>query len=349
MILLPLIICVAYLILANNESLLSAYKHSLIDIIIDFAPYTPTTYPFFHNRCDLLKKLFFQNPLFYAIGIGGIVWLAVFRLRKGAEMIVLISWTMIGVLFYLTAKRPFYQSFLPTIPPLAIVASGFLTWIGEKIKSAEIYKKAILSLLCIFFLLAWPCHFMLKAIYGESTMGNQIANMAFCLDSLKPDEKVMCLTQNQIFFDPVLTIEDKDCGKNMFVWDAQCLERKMIKEQCKIVIYDYRMCMLNDSIQKKINDNYIYTKIGYILIPGFRIPPKKSIEKFIWIDGYYYSPNSSLLLDGKRINGKFIWLDQKTHTIRNLSDRPVMLVYLFKSEEVIKNNDLLDTYIHNML
>jgi len=348
MILLPLIVCVIYLVLVNNESLISFYKHSLMDIIIGFSPHTQTSYPFPHSRYRLLKILFSQNPLFYAFGIGGIVWLWRSWIRNGSEKIVLILWTAIGLLFYLTVKRPFYQSLLPTIPPLAIVASAFLVWIGEQVKNVQSYKKWIGGMLCAFFLFVWPCYFIAKAAYGPSTIGRQIDNVDFCIDVLKAGEKVMCLTQNQIFFDPVLTIEDKDCGKNLFDWDAECFEKKMIKEQSKILIYDFRTSLLNERIQNKIKDHYVYTKIGEILIPGFKIPPKKFIEKNIWIDGYYYTPNSSLLIDGNKVNGNIFRLNQKRHTIFNLSDKSVLLVYIFNSESAMKDNSLLDTYIHNM-
>ena len=348
MILLPLIICFAYLILAKNENIVSIYKHSFINTIIAFSPHTQTAYQFPHSRYGLLKILFYQNPLFYAIGIGGIVWLSVFWIRKGSEKIVLISWTTIGLLFYLAVKRPFYQSLLPTIPPLAIVASCFLSWIGEKVKDAQSYKKWVGGMFCAFFLFVWPFYFIAKVAYGPGTMDRQIDNVSFCLDVLKEDEKVMCLTQNQIFFDQILDTYKTECGKNIFFWDPKCFERKMIKEQCKIVIYDYRTSLLNERIQNKIKDNYVYTKIGEVLIPGFKIPPKKFIEKNIWIDGHYYSPNSSLIIEGKKFNGDFVRLEQKRYTIHNLSDKESVLIYVFNPDEIINKNNLLDTYIYNM-
>lgn len=348
MILLPLIVCVIYLVVVNNDNLISFYKHSLMDIIIGFSPHTQTANPFPYNRYALLKILFSQNPLFYVIGIGGIVWLGIFWIRYSSEKIVLILWTTIGLLFYLIVKRPFYQSFLPTIPPLAIVASGFLAWIVEKVKSVRSYQKWIAGILCAFFLFVWPFYFIAKVAYGPSTMDRQIDNVDFCLEALKAGEKVMCLTQNQIFFDPVLTIEEKDCGKNIFHWDDECFEKKMIKEQCKVVIFDYRTSLLNERIQNKLKDNYVYTKIGEILIPGFTIPPKKFIEKNIWIDGYYYISNPLLIIDGKKVRGNLIRLNQKQHAVFNPSNKPVLIVYKFHPESDITKNSFIDTYIHNM-
>jgi hypothetical protein len=333
-ILLPLMICLAYLILVSNESVASVYKHSFINQIYSHTPSTPEMYPFLHNRFDLLKNLFFWNPLFYTLGFGGIFYFALSGLKGDTEKIVIVSWTVIGLLFYLTVKRPFYQSFLPTIPPLAIVTSGFLVWMGERMKNAAKYKKIVTGLLCALFLFAWPGYFMFDSVYGYETMGHQIDNVAFCLGSLKQDEKVMCLTQNQVFFDPVLEMYETDCGKNLVYWGADCFEKKMIQAQSKIVIYDYRTSILNKAVQKRIKDNYIYTGVGDILIPGFKIRPKMNVEKNIWIDGSYHIPPSSLLIDGKKIDGDIIRLRKKSYTIHNLSDKTVVFVYKFNKEEI---------------
>lgn len=332
--LLPLMICVAYLILVSNESIVSVYKHSFISQIFSFTPTTPEMYPFPHTRFELLRTLFFWNPLFYTLGFGGFFYFAVSGLRGDTEKIVLVSWTVIGLLFYLTVKRPFYQSLLPTIPPLAIVTSGFLVWMGERMKNAANYKKIVTGILAALFLFVWPGYFMFDSVFGYENMGHQIDNVAFCLGSLKQDEKVMCLTQNQVFFDPVLEMYETDCGKNLVRWDADCFEKKMIKAQSKIVIYDYRTSILNKAVQKRIKDNYIYTGVGDILIPGFKIPPKMSVEKNIWIDGSYHIPPSSLLIDGKKIDGDIIRLRQKSYKIHNLSDKTVLFVYQFNKEEI---------------
>jgi hypothetical protein len=330
----PLMINMAYLIVVGNESLVSVYKHAFINQIFSFTPNTPEMYPFLYNRFDLLKNIFSWNPLFYAMGFGGIFYFSVSSIKEGTDKILLVSWTVIGLLFYLTVKRPFYQSFLSTIPALAIVTGGFLTRVGERCKGTTIYKKAAMGLIGALFLFAWPGYFMFDSIYGQATMDRQMDNVAFCLGSLKQGEKVMCMTQNQVFFDPVLEMYGKECGQNIVRWDAECFERKMIKEQIKIVINDYRTSLLNDSVQKKIKDNYIYTGVGDILIPGFKILPKESIEKNIWIDGEYYIPSSSVLIDGKRVDGDTIRLIQKSYVIHNLSDNIVFFVYKFNKGKI---------------
>ena len=350
MILVPLTVCVIYLVLKHNESIVMFYKHAVLDTFMVYSPHTSQgTYPFPLSRYGLLQILFSQNPLFYIMSIVGTVWLGISWIRNSSEKIVLISWTTIGFLFYLTSKRPFYQSFLPTIPPLAIMASSYLSWIEEKVNDAQSYQKWIAYILCAFFLFVWPSYLLAKVVIGPVVMHHQIDNIDFCQDVLKEGEKVMCLTQNQIFFDPVMTIREKDCGDYLYNWDGECFEKKMIKAQSKIIIYDYRTSLLNKRIQNKIKNNYVYTKIGEILIPGFKIPPKKSIEKYIWIDGYYYTSDTSLLIDGKKVDGNPVQLKQKSYNVYNPLDKPILLVYIFNPESGINDNSLLDKYIHNML
>jgi hypothetical protein len=161
-------------------------------------------------------------------------------------------------------------------------------------------------------------------------MTRQIANVSFCLENLTKDDKVLCFTQNQIFFDPVMRISNEECGERIYDYDAGCFERKMKKEQCKIIINDYRTGLLNQKVQKKIILNYIPTKTGDILIPGFKIAPQKVVNKEVWINGYYYSPTLAFEVDGKKIKGNLIELKQGKYSFRNLSDRPVTLVYIFK-------------------
>ncbi len=332
-VLLPLVICMAYLVLVGHESIASVFEHALVNQIFSFTPNTPEMYPFLYNRFDLLQNLFSWNPLFYAMGFAGIFYFTLSSIKGVTDKAVLVSWTVAGLLFYLTVKRPFYQSLLPTIPVLAIVTSGFLTCMGKRIKEAENYKKATMGILGAVFLFAWPGYFMFDSVYNQATMGRQMDNVAVCLNSLKQDEKVMCMTQNQVFFDPVLKMYDKECGQNLISWDAECFERKMKKAQSKIVINDYRTTLLNESVQKKIRDNYIYTGIGDVLIPGFKVFPKESIEKNIWIDGDYRISSSSLLIDGERVGGEVVQLKQRSYSIQNLSDKIVLFAYQFNTKK----------------
>jgi len=121
------------------------------------------------------------------------------------------------------------------------------------------------------------------------------------LENLKEDDRVLCFTQNQIFFDPLLMISNEECGKTTYDYDAICFEQRMISQQCKVIINDDRTKLLNREIQERIRQNYLHTKIGDILIPSFKIPPsRKAFKKKIWIKGDYYCPTKLLEIDGKK-------------------------------------------------
>lgn len=144
----------------------------------------------------------------------------------------------------------------------------------------------------------------------------------------------MCLERS--YFWPLLSglliwskMGNDECRKRIYDYDATCFEQRMIGQQCKVIINDYRTRLLNKEIKKKIKENYIPIKIGDILIPGFKIRPKENFEKKIWIEGYYYSPTLSLKIDGREITKKIFELKQKKYLFYNSATRPVFLVHVF--------------------
>ena len=72
-----------------------------------------------------------------------------------------------------------------------------------------------------------------------------------------------------------------------------------------------------------------------ISVLAIRLQPKKSLEKKVWVSGYYYVPTLTLEIDGKKIEKNLIQLDQKAYTFYNPSDRVVILVYIFKPERLL--------------
>ncbi|MFC1825708.1 ArnT family glycosyltransferase, partial [Thermodesulfobacteriota bacterium] len=172
----PLVVCVASLIFSNNETLASFLKHSIINVFIGFAPYTEVENPFPYDRYDLLKKLIFENHLFYALGIGGIVSVFVLEIKASHQKVILASWTLLGLLFYLTAKRPFDQSFLPNIPPLSILASGLITDISFFWKDISLNKRAGAVVAFSFLLFAWPFLLIFPKINEDNKTKDQISN-----------------------------------------------------------------------------------------------------------------------------------------------------------------------------
>ena len=108
----------------------------------------------------------------------------------------------------------------------------------------------------------------------------------------------------------------------------------MIAEQCKVIINDYRTRLLNDEIQWKIRENYYDTRIGNILIPGFKIGPRKTLEKKIWIKGYYYSPTLSLEIDDEKIKGNLVELKQEKYVFYNGANNPIFLIYILLNNSI---------------
>lgn len=155
----------------------------------------------------------------------------------------------------------------------------------------------------------------------------------------------MCLERS--YFWPLLSglliwskMGNDECRKRIYDYDATCFEQRMIGQQCKVIINDYRTRLLNKEIRKKIKENYIPIKIGDILIPGFKILPEQPLNKKIWIEGDYYSPTSLLEIDGKKIADKLVHLQQGEYTFRNTSARPVFLVYIFDKEKIRNRKEL---------
>ena len=330
----PVVLSICYLMAASNESLYSFFKHAVVEVIFAYAPITDELFPFPYNRYERFDRLIFQNPLFYAVGIGAIFSLIALWLKKNTKKIVVTVWAIIGILFFITAKRPFDQSLLPTIPSLAILASGFLTDGFKEFKNAAGYKKIGFGVTFISLLFIWPQCFV--SVQFKNKMTRQMENISFCLYHLKSNEKVLCFTQNQIFFDPVLKTTDEECGGRFYDYDAICFEQKMISQQCKVIINDYRTKLLNKEIKKKIRENYLSIQVGDILIPGFKIAPKKILEKRVWIEGYYYSPTLSLNIDGEKISSHLIKLKQKRYRFSNTSSNALFLLYIFGNEGSVK-------------
>ncbi len=334
----PLIASLFYLVVANHESLYQFLTHTVINVIVAYAPHTEEIYPFPYNRYGLFKELIFQNHLLYALSIGSILATIILWFRTNTDRIVVAVWALTGVLFYVTAKRPFFQTFLPSIPPLSILAAGLLSDMFKDLKDLTINKRIGVGLAAVFLLFAWPLWLAWGQIPKDSKMMRQIANISFCLENLREDDRVLSFTQNQIFFDPVLKIGNEECGKRIYDYDATCFEKRMIGQQCKVIINDHRTKLLNKEIKEKIEENYVPIKIGDILIPGFKIGPKEMFEKKIWIEGYYYSPTTSLEIDGKKIEGNLVKLEQKRYRIKNNSNRQVVLVYIFDREKFLKDS-----------
>ncbi|MBW2310082.1 MAG: glycosyltransferase family 39 protein [Deltaproteobacteria bacterium] len=325
-----------YLVFRYNENIYMFFDYAVIKQLIFYAPYTEEVYPFPYNRLDVFKDLIFQNHLQYALAIGGVFAIIAAWFRSNTQRIVVAVWALTGVFFYVTAKRPFSQTFFPSVPPLAILVSGLLSDTYKDFQDLLIIKKIGIAIPAVFLLFIWPLCLVSSQMTKDPSMMRQMANVSFCLNNLKADEKVLCFTQNQIFFDPVFTINWERGEKPIWEYDADWFEDGMINEQCKVIINDYRTRLLNKEVKEKIKLNYIAAKTGDILVPGFVIGPRKVCIKKVWIAGDYYSPTRSLALDGEEITDNLIHLDQKDYRFHNITDRYVTVVYIFDKARVLK-------------
>jgi len=334
------------LFIVYNENFYSLFKITILDTYHYLIPNSllkaqPST-PFLYSKIEIFRHLLLDNGLFYIISLIGIISELVRGYKRPQIMYAVVFWALTGCLFYMYMKRPFYQSFLPTIPALGIVASMLLMGIKNRISTISVAKRNYLYTLTIILLLGHPSYLLVKMTFAEDQwMKLQMRNVSFCLDNLKPNDKVLCFTQQQIYFDPIFSAVGKnECGHSISTIEKTCFEKKMIENKCKIVIYDHRTRLLNREIQDKIKRQYIYTGVGDILIPGFSLQPDKEVQKKIWTPGFYYSPTSQLMVNGKKINDNTLKLEQNIYTFKNLTDAPIFLLYVFDSKRVKSKNKL---------
>jgi hypothetical protein len=332
----PLAIAIACLMLRYGEEFSMFLKYAVATQVTFYAPFTEELYHFPYSRYELFKDLIFQNHLLYALAIGGLFANLMVWFRSNTERIVIALWALAGLLFYITAKRPFFQSFLPSIPPLSLLAAGFFSEMFRDLKALDIHRRIGIGVIAIGLLFMWPLCLVYNRVPDNPRMMRQAANVSYCLDNLREEDKVLCFTFNQIFFDPVLDVNYYEkTDRHIRDYGADWFERRMIEEQCKVVINDYRTRLLRNEVKERIQQNYIATKTGDILVPGFVIPPGKFYTKMVWIAGDYYSPTRSLEVDGVRVEGNLIHLDQKEHSFHNVTDRYVSLVYIFDKTEIL--------------
>lgn len=334
----PLALSLIGLLWMVNEELSLFFHRAVFNTASYLNPHGKDLFPFPHDRFQLLQEIGRANLFFFSLGIGGLIAFVLQMRRSSQGNLVLSSWCFMGLLFYLTMRRPFFQSLLPTIPPLAIVVSSFLLELRDALRDSRLSIKMGIFVSCFIVLFLWPFHFIIPKTAQSDQIERQLFNTAFCLANLKEGEKVLCFTQNQVFFDPLLPKANSSCGDRFYSYDPDCFKRKMIDEQCRVVIYDYRTRLMNKKILKMIQQNYLPTKRGHILIPGFEIEPHGVLRKELWVEGYYYSPTLSLEVDGRKIRERLVRLRKGTHRFFNLSGRPLRLVYIFNPENFIEEN-----------
>ena len=334
-IMIPLLLTIGYLLLISEESIKTFLNVTVIGASGYLHPKLANKmYPFPYRKIYILKRLLYENGLFYILGICGLLATANrwYRTRGINERIVIVLGAVTGTLFYLMNSRPFFQNFLPTMPAYGILAAGFCVEQGDRFKGI-VQKKNLFIWMLSILLFGWPCYLFAQKQFSSSEILNQIKNISFCLNNLKPEDKVFSFTQQQIFFDPVIHMQKLRCGSSILNLDAICFEEEMIKQNCKIVIFDHRTKVLKKDIKDKIYSNYLPVGVGDIFVPGWSINPKSDIEKEIWIPGTYYSPTMEITIDGTKIKGHLVDLEQKIYHFGNPTSRPVFLYYIFNRKK----------------
>jgi len=341
----PLIASLAYLVIFHNDIFQSFMEAAILRQVQYLAPPSKGGSSFLYSKFDMLKLLFYDNGGLYTIGLIAMLYYPIIILyRKDNKDIskgIIGCWGLSGLAFYLYMKRPFYQSFLPTIPALSLLCAFFVKELIDRCSIRQVTRrKNLVYIACIFSIIFFPSKQLLSQVNlfngkraQEPSMRSQMENVSFCLDKLEPNDVVLSLTQQQIFFDPLLCcgLRQNKCGsiQNM---DAMCLKNEMIKKQCKIIINDHRTMVLrqrNIPIDDLIRSNYFYIGVGDIFIPGFVVEPNQNVGKEIWIEGNYFCRSSDVLFDGKySFDGKF-FLEKKIYTISNPSNESVLVLYSF--------------------
>ena len=328
---LPIVVLFVYLYLATGESLGAFLGETVIGPLGYFVPEKAnTTYPFPYTRQAIYKGLLYENALFYLLGLCGLFWALKGWFQKNSAKVIIVSWAATGMIFYLITLRPFHQNLLPTIPAMGILAAGFIVDLRKGFRFSSKRISVGVGVLGLISLLVWPLYLIVyEKEINPTIMNREMQNISFCLDNLRADEKVLCFTQQQVFYDSILSMNRNECGSSIYTIDAMCLERKIIEAQCKVIVFDHRTRYLNKEVQKRIAENYLPAGVGDILIPGFRLPAGAEVRKKIWIQGIYKNLSGSVGVDGKKINGGLVHLDQSKYIFRNTSDSPAFLVYVF--------------------
>lgn len=331
----PLATSLAYLFVATEGETLQAFVDgSIVPALRFLVPdRVNETYPFPYARSHLIWILMSQNGLFYLLSIAGMVWLTLASGTSSGGERVIVSWGLVGLFFYLTSSRPFYQTLLPTIPALAVACASLLK--GWHVRFQPRLPNISTVLVGLSLLVMWihPASNIANLLRHSPDMTPQLVNIAFCLDHLKPGERVFSLANQQVFFDPVLHLSDPTCGRSLRELDPDCVQRRMIRHQCKVIFNDRRLKVVNAPVLDRIRNNYLVSAVGDLLIPGFSIPPGTAIDKWVWVTGRYYSPSRQVLVDGSPVDSNAIFLTTGPHRLENLTSRPLYWIYLFGDSE----------------
>ena len=294
-------------------------------------------YPFLYTKGQIWLPLLLFNGAFFTAGFSGLILGFFQRPKKSPFLILICCWAGMGMLYYLMTPRPFYQNLLPTLAPLSLLAAGFLVHGFRRMSSSGpvMGATAVFGGILLFFF--WPLWGIFASELKEfETNRKNLENIAFCLNNLKPGDQVFSFSQQQVFFDPVVSMETfgQTCPGTVFTgMGKDCAARLIQDTGCKAVIFDHRTRILPLETRKMMAEHYTYAKVGEMFIPGFSVGPKASFSREIWVPGVYYCPTVEMKVDGRKITGNFAPLSKGTHKFENLTPLPVLFVYMFNPKK----------------
>lgn len=314
---------------------------------------------FNESRLSMWSRLLTKNPLLYPLAIGALLVFLIRDFGSYRAQHVVVFWGAVGLAFYLTMKRPFFQSLLPTLPALALSVALLL----DESKGFRLGKRAVgFAAYCLLLLalLGWPSAVIAKLVQRTERASrtpvqpftrslsnqNELASLRFCVDHARPGEKVICFTQQQIFFDPLLSYRKNECGQSVRSIDSDCLFEKIRQNQSRILIYDYRTRALPKKTQEALQGSFQRTGFGDIYVPGFVLEPAASVEKEVLISGTYKigvevaqfgtyrAGRESVAVDGRLLKEPEVVLDAGVHRFENRTSQRVQVLYEFRSGDL---------------
>jgi hypothetical protein len=335
----PLIISLAVLVAFFGENVEVIFRHTLGQHVGYLFPTIASRFivPFPWPRSSLVAQLLSENGFLYLSGLVGGLFLLFTHVTRPNEKTLLSLWAIVGSLFYLTVKRPFYQNLLPTIPALALCSAllvreiSLLHWFQG--------KRALIVVLAIAAAVSFPASSLLEEsaqVYkGQSrttppmvfpaSNKKQIDNVRICLSLLDPSESVLCFSGQQIFFRPIHPYLHGPCGAMIPQIRRTCLVDKMKAQQCRVVIFDYRTRQLPMSIQELLLRNYQFYGRGDVFTPGFVVKEGEQVNKDVWIGGEYVASTEGVIVDGRVVSADPVHLSPGAHVVRNPTRQSVVL------------------------
>ena len=336
---LPSLLSFSLILLFTKDTLADILKATVIQHLHFVDSTKSPVLPFYFTKIDMLKPLIYNNGYFYILCLVSVFYYTKKKFKDNEKYLLITSWVLFSLLFYLWVKRPFYQSFITLIPGVSILVSCFIADMTKNV-SLKINEKKISVIFIISFLLTVNPSYHLnikfshylwthrKKIpeYKEKNFNNkkQLINAEFCARNLKRGEKVLCWTDQQLFYEPVLNFwVPTDCGENIKEIDPKLLKEKLKKLQCTVAIFDWRTKLLSKSVKSEIEKYYVYSGVGDIYIPGFIIPPKTKVKKNILISGHYFFPKDFFIKTGT------VFLEPKEYEFENKTDTLAVVSYAF--------------------